>query len=121
MKRRIHGKKTNAKILTQICCDEGIPLNEVIYIGDSLSKDMLMAKQAGMISIWCDYPQNNFRELYDKLVAISHWTDEDFQCEAQYKKEWEANKYTPEYVIHDFSECKQIIAHINNQFHTNLP
>lgn len=58
------------------------------YIGDSLSKDMLMAKQAGILSVWCNYQQKDVVDLYKKLVAISHWTEQDFQREEQYKYEW---------------------------------
>lgn len=62
-----------------------INLNEAIYIGDSLSKDMLMAKQAGITSIWCNFQHDNSQELYNKLVAISHWSEQDFQNETQYR------------------------------------
>lgn len=109
----VHGKKPNAKILTEICHNEGVSLTEVIYIGDSLSKDMLMAKQAGVLSIWCDYPKYNNEELYSKLVAISHWTKEDFELEEQYKNEWKNNGYKPNYTIRTFEECRQIISGIN--------
>lgn len=109
----VHGNKPNARILTQICYDEKISVNEAIYIGDSLSKDMLMAKQAGVISIWCEYPNDNIKKLYDKLVAISHWTKQDFQNEELYKHEWKAKGYSPDYTIHSFDECKKIISDIN--------
>lgn len=49
---------------------------------------MMMAKQAGITSIWCDFPRDDIRDLYSKLVAISHWKEEDFQREQQYKNEW---------------------------------
>lgn len=111
---RIHGKKPNAEVLREICRNEKISTSEALYIGDSLSKDMLMAKQAEIISIWCDYPQKNVQELYSKLVSISHWTLQDFQNEEKYKYEWKEKGYTPDYTIHSFDECKQVIANINH-------
>lgn len=110
----VHGKKPNADILKTICDNENINLNEVIYVGDSISKDMLMAKYAGVTSIWCNFQNANGKELYDKLVAISHWSEQDFQNEAKYKDEWKSNSYNPDYTINNFSECIQIISHINN-------
>lgn len=109
----VHGKKPNVDILKEICRGEKIDIGEAVYIGDSLSKDMLMAKQAGVVSIWCDFQRDDIAELYSKLVAISHWNEQDFQQEQKYKDEWKANNYCPDYTIHSFSECKRIIAGIN--------
>lgn len=88
---------------------------EAVYIGDSLSKDMMMAKQAGITSIWCDFPRDDIRDLYSKLVAISHWKEEDFQREQQYKNEWKENGYIPDYTIHTFGECREILSQINKR------
>ena len=71
----VHGKKPNAEVLKEICCGEKVSVCEAVYIGDSLSKDMMMAKQAGITSIWCDFPRDDIRDLYSKLVAISHWKE----------------------------------------------
>lgn len=111
----VHGKKPNAEILKEICCGEEIDICEAVYIGDSLSKDMLMAKQAGVTSIWCDFSRDDIQDLYSKLVAISHWKEQDFQLEQQYKYEWKVNGYSPDYIIHTFEECKEIISKINGQ------
>lgn len=109
----VHGKKPNAALLREICSEEKVGIHETMYIGDSLSKDMLMAKQAGIMSIWCDYPRDDMQDLYSKLVAISHWKDQDFQLEQQYKKEWKENGYSPDYTIHTFEECREILSQIN--------
>lgn len=111
----VHGKKPNAEVLKEICYEEKVSIYETVYIGDSLSKDMLMAKQAGITSIWCDFPRENIGDLYSKLVAISHWKEEDFQREQQYKNEWKENGYTPDYTIHSFEECREILSQINKQ------
>ncbi len=111
----VHGKKPNAKILKEICCRENVSISEAVYIGDSLSKDMLMAKQAGITSIWCDFSRDEIRNLYSKLVAISHWKEEDFQREQQYRNEWKENGYIPDYTIHSFGECRKILLRINKQ------
>lgn len=109
----VHGRKPNAALLKEICYEEKVDIQETMYIGDSLSKDMLMAKQAGIISIWCDYPRSDIQDLYNKLVAISHWKNQDFQLEQRYKNEWKENGYSPDYTIHVFKECREILSQIN--------
>lgn len=111
----VHGRKPNVDILKEICCVEKINLCEAVYIGDSLSKDMLMAKQAGITSIWCDFPRDGIQDLYSKLVDISHWKEQDFQLEQQYKDEWKRNNYSPDYTIHTFGECREILSSLNKQ------
>lgn len=111
----VHGRKPNADILKEICCVEKINICEAVYIGDSISKDMLMAKQAGVTSIWCDFPRDDAQDLYSKLVDISHWKEQDFQLEQQYKNEWKINSYSPDYTIHTFGECREILSELNKK------
>lgn len=76
---KVSGSKPNPDLLLQICSNQGYNQNEVIYVGDSLTKDILMAQKAGVVSILCQYPKStDYTELYSKLVAISSWTEEDF-------------------------------------------
>lgn len=108
----VHGKKPNVTVLKEICSRQCVTEKETIYIGDSISKDMLMAKQAGVTCIWCDFSVENSRDLYTKLVAISHWKEEDFQREQEYKNVWAKMKYKPDYIMHSFWECRQIVSEI---------
>ena len=71
-----------------------------------------MAKQAGVTCIQCDFSVENSRDLYTKLVAISHWKEEDFQREQEYKNVWAKMKYKPDYIMHSFWECRQIVSEI---------
>lgn len=111
----VHGKKPNAGVLKEICRVEKVDRSEAVYIGDSLSKDMLMAKQAGILSIWCDFPRDDAQDLYSRLVAVSHWKEQDFQSERQYKNEWKINNYSPDYTIHSFEECKGILSDLTGR------
>lgn len=48
-----------------------------LYVGDSLSRDVQMANQAGVLAAWAEYGSNSLREeLWAKLVHVSHWTGE---------------------------------------------
>ncbi|MCM1134316.1 MAG: HAD family hydrolase [Clostridium sp.] len=102
-------KKPNPDLIIEICKKENITPSETLYMGDSLSKDMLMAKKAGVRSVWCHVPNDNPPDLYEKLVRISHWSQEDFSREEQYKREWTAGGYVPDFTITDFGQLKDII------------
>lgn len=67
------------------------------------------------MAIWCDFPRDNIQDLYGKLVAISHWKEQDFQLEKKYKNEWKINNYSPDYTIHTFGECKEILSNLNKK------
>lgn len=105
----VNEKKPNPDLIIEICEKEGISLAETIYIGDSLSKDMLMARKAGVKSVWCHIQTDNPPELYEKLSRISHWSKEDCEREEQYKREWEEKGYAPDFIITDFGQLKDII------------
>jgi phosphoglycolate phosphatase len=49
-------------------------------------RDMLMAKQAGVLAIWAQYGTNVSESHYKKLVRISHWSDEDIEREVTLRK-----------------------------------
>lgn len=111
----VHGKKPNPELLKEICNYESILPNEAIYIGDSLTKDIYMARMAGVISVLCKYPCNSseMADWYNKLVAISHWTKEDFDRENQIKQECIVKNIQPDYVIKSFDEISSIIDSID--------
>ena len=67
-----------------------------------------MAKQAGIVSVWANYPKekNNY---YDMLVDITSWTDEDFAREVELKKEYISTGIQPDYTINNFSQLIPIV------------
>ena len=54
-------------------------------------------------------------DLYRKLVCISHWSEEDFEMERQYKQEWKDNDYEPDYIIQSFAELKNVIESLETK------
>lgn len=105
-------KKPNKEVLYEICKQEKCDVSEAIYIGDSLTKDVLMAIKAGMDSVWVNYPKEK-NDYYEKLVRISSWTEDDFQREKALKSYIEANNLTPTYVISSFKELLSIVLSSN--------
>lgn len=65
----VTGKKPNVDVLRQIVADQNATPNSVLYIGDSLTKDIFMAKQLGVKSVLFSDPAGMDPGFYEKLVA----------------------------------------------------
>jgi phosphoglycolate phosphatase len=76
-----HQRKPNQHVLLEICTREGVSPENSAYVGDSMSRDVLMAKRAHVFAIWAKYGTNHKEGDYQKLVRVSHWTDEDIKRE----------------------------------------
>jgi FMN phosphatase YigB (HAD superfamily) len=70
-------RKPDPRVLFDIVRDVGIPLSETLYVGDSLVRDVGMAKQAGAWAAWARYGTQFDPKAWDALVRVTHWTDED--------------------------------------------
>lgn len=78
-----HKRKPNPSVLFDICETMNVTLEDAAYVGDSISHDISMANRAGIYSIHAKYGTRRDPEIWDKLVRISHWTDEDVAREAK--------------------------------------
>lgn len=54
---------------------------QVVYVGDSLMKDVAMAQAVGVHDVWAKYGVAQHREGYDLLRRVSHWTQVDVERE----------------------------------------
>lgn len=95
-------RKPNPALLWDICRKEGVEPEETCYVGDSLVKDVGMAKKAGLTAIWAKYGTNYNPHLWDILVRVTHWTEMDVIREKELKRNFEHIK--PDFVIESFSE-----------------
>jgi len=76
-------RKPNPRVLLDICADFDVLPDETLYIGDSIAKDIQMAKAAGVHSALAQYGAQHSPVLWDKLVRITHWSEEDANREKQ--------------------------------------
>lgn len=76
---RADQRKPNPAILLTICQEYGVPPSEVLYIGDSIARDIGMAKEAGTWSAFAEYGLRFEKSMWTKLVRVTHWTDEDIR------------------------------------------
>lgn len=117
----VHGKKPNPNLIRDICRRENVAAHETLYLGDSMTKDIYMAKLADVTAVLCQYPcdTKKRKELYSKLVAISNWTDVDFRNDLQIRRICQSQKIRPDYAIDSFDKVFSIIQEINTDKETN--
>ena len=105
---RIHEAKNgkpDPELLEQIIEDSGGDKTEVIYVGDSLTKDIYMAYKAGVRSIQCKYPVDfDVADYYQKLVRISSWSKEEFDKETKLKVKCKVEGIEPDCVVSNYRE-----------------
>jgi phosphoglycolate phosphatase-like HAD superfamily hydrolase len=72
-------RKPAARVLLDICNDHGAKPDESLYVGDSLSRDIGMAKEAGVWAAWAKYGLGFDPAMWNQVVRITHWTSEDVE------------------------------------------
>lgn len=70
-------------VLASIVGEFEVPLTSVVYVGDSLMKDVAMAQEVGVIDVHAEYGVVQHQVGYDLLRRVSHWTREDVERERQ--------------------------------------
>lgn len=104
-----HQAKPSREVLLEICADENLSPNDTAYVGDSISRDMLMAKRAGVFSIWAEYGTKRDPETYAALVRVTHWTPDEVVREK--KNSEEAKSIKPDFVAHNsFAEVAEALG-----------
>lgn len=96
-------KKPDVEVINDILetIDIKVELDEVIYIGDSLTKDISMAQEAKINDVYAEYGVSNHKNEYELLKSVTHWTKEEVDKEKTTKKE----HIEPTYTLHaSFSE-----------------
>ncbi|MCD9507384.1 HAD family hydrolase [Photobacterium phosphoreum] len=102
VKLPLKDSKPNPELLKYICSKEGVRIEDAIYVGDSLTKDISMAKEVGMTAVWANYGRNFSPDCWKILVQITHWTKKDVLREEELKKAF--GNVKPDFIINDFSE-----------------
>jgi len=107
-------RKPNPELLRDICRRESVEVEDAFYVGDSLTRDVSMAKTAGVTAIWAKYGTRYDANLWDSLVRVTHWTAEDVAREASLRENMET--ILPDYTIESFAELLDIVqADVNNE------
>lgn len=73
--------KPNGEILREIMDDYAVLPEEVLYIGDSVMKDVAMAQSLGVFDVHAKYGESHEQPAYEQLKRVSHWPDSDIANE----------------------------------------
>jgi len=95
-------RKPDPTVLTEICAEYDADTAETLYVGDSMTRDVAMAKQAGVVAVWAKYGSKYDPTDWQKLVRVTHWTDEDVARERILKEE--LGEVRPDLEIESFPE-----------------
>ncbi len=101
-------RKPDAKFITPILSRFSARPTEAVVIGDSLSRDVLMARRVGTVDVWAEYGQRRPNDIYEELLKITYWSEKEVQEEAALRAEVTAAP--PSYSIESFSEIGEILA-----------
>lgn len=82
----IETKKPAPEILEIILKDLRANKEHAIYIGDKLDKDIFMANEASVRSVYAKYGHQIDSSQYQLLREVTHWSEEDVQREIEFKK-----------------------------------
>jgi FMN phosphatase YigB (HAD superfamily) len=100
-------RKPNPRLLLDICRHEGAEPSSTYYLGDSLVRDVAMAKEAGVAAIWARYGTRYDPDCWTYLVKVTHWTDDDVIRETSLKTKY--GRVIPDHTIDEFAQLKPIV------------
>ena len=75
--------KPNPELLNRIIKEIGAAPEQVIYVGDSLMKDVAMAQRASVTDVWAKYGVSTNDPRYNLLRKVTHWKKADVEKEKQ--------------------------------------
>jgi phosphoglycolate phosphatase len=101
-------RKPNPEVLLEICAREGVAPEDAWYVGDSLTRDISMAKAAQVTAVWARYGTSYNPGLWDILVRVSHWSTEDICREAELKRRH--GTVQPDFTVDSFGELIQLLG-----------
>jgi phosphoglycolate phosphatase len=109
-----HQMKPNASVLLEICRNEGFEPSRSCYVGDSVARDILMAKRANVFAVWAAYGARHDPAQYELLVRVTHWTSEDVEREKKLRDE--AKSIRPDLIAEtSFAEVLQAFGLIEHR------
>jgi len=87
----------------------GIQPTEAIYVGDSLTKDILLAQACGVHDVLARYGRKYDERNYAELAKITYWTS----AEIEEDKKLRTRAIQPTWVIDDFTGVLGIVESLD--------
>jgi phosphoglycolate phosphatase-like HAD superfamily hydrolase len=99
-------RKPNPQLVLDICQRHGIRCEEAVYVGDSITRDISMAIEAGVDGVWARYGRNFDSRLWDFLVQITHWSENDVRAEMELREKY--GQLNPEFTVDQYGDILDI-------------
>ncbi|MFN3912983.1 HAD family hydrolase [Hyphomonas sp.] len=91
-------RKPDPLVLRRIVHTQGLDPLKALYVGDSLIRDVGMANDAGLTSVWAKYGTKHDPKNMNFLLRITHWTDDEIRQTMAFEA---ATLPRPRYVLED--------------------
>ena len=101
-------KKPDPGILLNIISRMEGQINNTIYIGDKLDRDIYMASLAAVTSVHAAYGHVINDESYELLKKVTHWSEEDIQREIEFKMNINKIAILPDHTIDSFENILRL-------------
>ncbi len=83
----IQERKPDPKALQFVIAHNGSAAEETVYVGDSLFRDIAMAKKCAVSDVYAKYGCDRDGDAYNLLRDVSHWTQGDVEAEKAMRRE----------------------------------
>ncbi|MEX1368938.1 MAG: HAD family hydrolase [Nannocystaceae bacterium] len=93
-----HERKPNPAVLLQLCAHLEVSPRSAVYVGDSLGRDVRMARSVGMWTAWARYGTRHHPRDWERVVQVSPWTASQ---RAQARDDEPGPETRPDVVLHD--------------------
>lgn len=94
-------RKPNPNLLGTLANELGIDCRHSWLVGDSIAKDLVPARAAGLQDVFAQYGKKFDQKNWETLVRISPWHDSAVRNEVQPQQ-----FFTPQYTIEQFSDLR---------------
>jgi phosphoglycolate phosphatase-like HAD superfamily hydrolase len=101
-------KKPNPEILEIIIADYNLKKDNIIYMGDKLDRDIQMALDVGITSVYASYGNVIESNKYELLRNVTHWSDEEVEREKISKSKLSVKKITPDFTVSNYSKILEL-------------
>ncbi|RKT00187.1 HAD hydrolase-like protein [Flavobacterium sp. 123] len=116
-----YDRKPNKEILEIILRDFKLKKEQTIYIGDKLDRDIQMAIDTGVTSVYASYGHIIENEKYELLKAVTHWNDDDVKREIEFKEKLKNKEIEPDYkLINSYDEILNYFRFKQNDLKLNI-
>lgn len=98
-------RKPDASVLMPLLERLSVCPHEAIYIGDSLTRDILMAQRCVVYDVLAEYGSVYMQQNYEELLKITYWTQREIDEDARLR----TCVSQPSFKVSSFSQIERVI------------